>query len=1375
MADLPELPLDRTEHTSFGRFVRPNSISTALQNSSWDERSRYSPDVLLDNIVHATLLRLGNYDKLAPNTCAAIGRVLETPTAVVSAAAAKMSAAPDYCSTDDAVAVDSVFFTSPDKTFRDCLNSMDSVFLAISVAESKTNSEVCTLYRTRTVPSTVTVPCGTDGQLGVCLVGAKMPDGLLMPVIVPKAAVLHFEVRGIPAANASEQHVLGKGSLAVKRIKSASSGSAGKVETVALTSSGGSLKKSSLILHTPVVRKLDPHATLEQRRTVYRAVLHRMARHSFKQEIEQAFPVDGSDDASGDLFVRWSGTFTPEVTEIGDAVAAQMHLLPRERALDMLSVVGQLQLETGVATTRVRDVLDVAIGIQQKPNFLSNKTSVLDAADEQRMADAMNIFAVACMQRVTSPFNSFDPAMFGSKAQVDRDLNACVSILQRVYDSDLWNTYVARESDVQKTLLRNSGAPIMLAAQKYIDEHVMADVTNHGQPNTYSWTDLQIALTEEFGQKPFFSYKHDIELLLLEATQKRRVLTKDSKGRPKGPLHRKSQVISRLQELLNGPENTLSGIKKALEFEFGTKIVHRLRDDISNAIATELSARQGLKQRQKRRQLANDILMDLDEHVAMRYLQLRTRAAPAKKFEGSDIVALTKIANVIKLDIEMSVTVLNNAYNKIGRLDLTESVVDMYGKLFGGDLELLLHRWKPVNSGSDLASVLFDLYFAVRALVQPLVGRVRPEIRSEVPLFAYLQMFEPFIVYWLRLSQMHVRQAIVTSVRDDELVPITADELISTSVLDVFRVLVEMVQFFNDLNWADKASAQKKLLPTLIDTVASSVRYYATSMRSKALENKRAPQKPGFLVDDKLCCALNNIDEAVARFNYICTTIYRDHIPPGSALDERCSELFAAVKTELATAQGDIMHFVAVGLRPRIKSDVQYMLHSARLPLSDALTYVDTVLGPLLDDPEAMPAAHAVADDLAGPHNRKPSLLESFLPSVLVNMTQKPDVPLPTPAHDGYLCRNLIRISANIANAATVNKVIYFIWEQILHVMRIAMLTAKHPLPRVLRPPGSPYINKSIFGYDKPVPKRSLPVDYQQHYSEILAFAQEHFIMFFSDDGDGVPHDTLIHLAERVLAPVLTCADMPTADLIAHFLLRSSARHGAVIRRAEALARTGSTAVASDADTSDDALPSATGQVNGQKTTVVVDPLGLTRTTLVAPRMPRTDREMSVVIRTVYDHSLEMLCLSVVDVAGCDPARVTLYYKLRVLPRYKTSTYKHRSDQQTKPDKWMFRAPGITNAVAVQLRVHEKHPLKKQQDTVLGEVGPTASCGPHMRSMCFLHTRQHHLFSSMRSGGRQLHQSVYIAGAAEYRGTRVLDPRTDLPPHAAPAPALRSP
>lgn len=45
---------------------------------------------------------------------------------------------------------------------------------------------------------------------------------------------------------------------------------------------------------------------------------------------------------------------------------------------------------------------------------------------------------------------------------------------------------------------------------------------------------------------------------------------------------------------------------------------------------------------------------------------------------------------------------------------------------------------------------------------------------------------------------------------------------------------------------------------------------------------------------------------------------------------------------------------------------------------------------------------------VVGSDNRKPSLLESILPSVLMNMTQKADVPLPPPAHDGYERHRLI-------------------------------------------------------------------------------------------------------------------------------------------------------------------------------------------------------------------------------------------------------------------------------------------------------------------------------------------------------------------------------
>lgn len=337
---------------------------------------------------------------------------------------------------------------------------------------------------------------------------------------------------------------------------------------------------------------------------------------------------------------------------------------------------------------------------------------------------------------------------------------------------------------------------------------------------------------------------------------------------------------------------------------------------------------------------------------------------------------------------------------------------------------------------------------------------------------------------------------------------------------------------------------------------------------------------PGFMVDEKLCCALNNLEEAAARFEHICTIIYQDHIPVGSTLDENCAALFGDVKTELATAQGDIMHYIAVGLRPRIKADLQYMLHVAQFPLADPATFVDSALGPLLDDPSEDDAYQyngrapssgsesgsnksnpsspernrglSVTSTSSGKNSafmdRMAEYAERLKPSLRV--LKSTDAILPHPAHDGYLCRNLIIISTHIGNVKTSEKMILFIWEQILEVMKVAMLTAKHPLPRTLQPMDSPYIRKAMFGYDKPAPKRTLPVGYQKHFSEILALTQEQLILFFNDDGDGVPYDMLIRMSERLLAPVLTCADMTTSAVIATFLTRASARHAKVIRKA---------------------------------------------------------------------------------------------------------------------------------------------------------------------------------------------------------------------------------
>lgn len=105
-----------------------------------------------------------------------------------------------------------------------------------------------------------------------------------------------------------------------------------------------------------------------------------------------------------------------------------------------------------------------------------------------------------------------------------------------------------------------------------------------------------------------------------------------------------------------------------------------------------------------------------------------------------------------------------------------------------------MHRWKPKNSGSELAGILFDLYFEVRNLVEGLKPKIRQASWERTSIFRYTELFEPFIIYWLRLSQLHVRHCISVSLKKDTLSPVKSDELYSISVRDVFKTLVESIE-----------------------------------------------------------------------------------------------------------------------------------------------------------------------------------------------------------------------------------------------------------------------------------------------------------------------------------------------------------------------------------------------------------------------------------------------------------------------------------------------------------------------------------------------------------------------------------------------------
>ena len=86
--------------------------------------------------------------------------------------------------------------------------------------------------------------------------------------------------------------------------------------------------------------------------------------------------------------------------------------------------------------------------------------------------------------------------MLGSEAAVSREVNACLDVLKLAYGCDVWQDYTTQ---VKRGTMHLSGtAPIMLAAQKFIDEHSMGD--EHGCARRYMQSCTVPSLYSQCGQ-----------------------------------------------------------------------------------------------------------------------------------------------------------------------------------------------------------------------------------------------------------------------------------------------------------------------------------------------------------------------------------------------------------------------------------------------------------------------------------------------------------------------------------------------------------------------------------------------------------------------------------------------------------------------------------------------------------------------------------------------------------------------------------------------------------------------------------------------------------------------------------------------------------
>lgn len=158
---------------------------------------------------------------------------------------------------------------------------------------------------------------------------------------------------------------------------------------------------------------------------------------------------------------------------------------------------------------------------------------------------------------------------------------------------------------------------------------------------------------------------------------------------------------------------------------------------------------------------------------------------------------------------------------------------------------------------------MFELYFVLRNLWNEVSEHIPPEKLSTLKLSDYLRWFEPFVLHWIFLSKKSSAMWISNSIEIDSWQPVREGDLYSTSVLDVFRALFEILDFWNKIQWPDRDTAEEHFFPPLAQCVCNCVKWYAENVRKKIeLSLESVDSDADFYITDLICVGLNNLEEA---------------------------------------------------------------------------------------------------------------------------------------------------------------------------------------------------------------------------------------------------------------------------------------------------------------------------------------------------------------------------------------------------------------------------------------------------------------------------------------------------------------------------------
>lgn len=518
----------------------------------------------------------------------------------------------------------------------------------------------------------------------------------------------------------------------------------------------------------------------------------------------------------------------------------------------------------------------------------------LDQRDHCRLVAALQAVFCSSFPQVTSPMDHHGATDLSL-------LKTHLQCLDAVFKFDTWQTSVCSvpSASERKLSIASKGSydkSIYLLAwlQSHIKDH-----------NHVTYLQVKPILVEKFGEDVFETCKSQVrDLLLKHAMPERSHATGLGGGGTRSPVPNEAcahcageasqpcicdslaplqmSLVDRLSELLKESDYkdlTYSAIRQQLKREFGERAVDASKKSISVAVIHELNARRELRDNSTpllmaRRELKQELRRAMTARCAARF-ELVSELAMPNEFEGFEIVWAVRFVRALQADMK-TCKALCPVYEEImPGFQLPSLVFRAYDKLVAEQVKKLLARKEPRNPHEDLPPVFFELYFAMHSYWNEAVAGLPEESLQDMELRHYYRWFEPFVRHWMELSKVNGSKWIRNSLQLDtwEPVDLAGGELYSTSVLDVYRALFDILDFWEKLKWPDAEAAEEFLFAYLADSVCDCVGFYGDAVLEIKYPEETKPDEFGdgglFYFGKSRVQALNNLEEALVKFREV--------------------------------------------------------------------------------------------------------------------------------------------------------------------------------------------------------------------------------------------------------------------------------------------------------------------------------------------------------------------------------------------------------------------------------------------------------------------------------------------------------------------------